>query len=349
MAASTALYVCMAGTAPRDAHAFAYIFSGEANGVDLITHAQGYTGTGGGIVVTVGIDPTSAFAAQMVIPTQNVLNTWNGRLPTTGNLNPAGIGAGQVDFESTLLHEMGHSLGLAHVNAASESGLTGANQNYTKATDGADNTFNINPGTDGIIGSADDIRGDDQNLNYFRIADNNPVATNLGVVDSTTYSRDLADLPGGDTYSANADRAVAAALGFVNTEAVMQQGTFSGETQRTLGADDVAGMFYAEAGLDEIAGTADDYIVTLNFLGLTGAADIVIDFDNSQASFAASISSGGFISADHVAITTTAIFFNTGANWFFNQESNVQIDAPGALAPLAFGLIVLARARRRRS
>jgi len=226
--------------ATRDAQAFAYIFAGDANGVNLVTHAQGYTGAGGGIEVTVGIDPTSAFAAQMIIPTQNVVNTWNGRLPTTGNLNPTGVGAGQVDYESTLLHKMGHSLGLAHVNAATESGLAGANRNFTKATDRANNVFDINPGTDGIIGSADDIRGDDQNLNYFRITDNNPVATNIGVVDSTTYSRDLATLPVGDTYSANADRAVAAALGFVNTEAVMQQGTFSGKTQRTLGADQLA-------------------------------------------------------------------------------------------------------------
>ncbi len=103
--------------------------------------------------MTVGIDPTSAFAAQMIIPTQNVVNTWNGRLPTTGNLNPTGVGAGQVDYESTLLHEMEHSLGLAHVNAATRSGLAGASRNFTKATDSANNVFDINPGTDGIIGS----------------------------------------------------------------------------------------------------------------------------------------------------------------------------------------------------
>ena len=60
------------------------------------------------------------------------------------------------------------------------------------------------------------------------------------------------------------------------------------------------------------------------------------------------VAPGIFLSADHLAITTTAIFFNTGFNWSFNQESNIQIDAPDALAPLAFGLIILASTLRRR-
>jgi uncharacterized protein (TIGR03382 family) len=337
---------------PRDAHSFAYIFAGEANGVDVVTHALGYNGTGGTVSISVGIDPTSAFAAQMIIPTQNVVNTWNGLTPTTGNLNSSGISGSQVDYESTLLHEMGHSLGLSHVNAATESGLSGSNRNYTKATDGADNVFNINAGVDGIIGSADDIRGDDVNLNYFRKSDNNPVnipGGGLGVVDSTTYSRNLADLPGGDNFSANGDRAVAAALGFTNTEAVMQQGTFFGETQLSLTADDVAGILYAGSGLDEIAGTADDYTVVLNFLGLTTGADIVIDFDNAQTGFAVSQSGGTFLSADHIAINSTAIYFNSGSNWFFSQDSNAEIAEPGAMGVFCLGLLALGAIRRRRS
>ena len=334
----------------RDANAFAYIFAGEGLGVNIVTHAKGYTGAGGMITVSVGIDPTSSFAAQMLIPTQNVVNTWNGKLPTTGNLIPGGIGAGQVDFESVLLHEVGHAIGLAHTNAASESGLAGAAQNYTRATDGANNVFNVNPGPDGIIGSADDIRGDDVNLNYFRIADNNPFATNLGIVDSTTYSRDIANLPAGDSYSANPDRAVAAALGFLDTEAVMQQGSFTGEIQRTLGADDVAGLLYAQAGIDGIFGTADDYILTLDFLGLTATADIIIDFDNNETGFAESQSTGGFIGVNDIAITGSQIFFNSNQSWFFNQVSNettvAAVSAPGGAVLLALGLAALARRRR---
>jgi len=234
------------------------------------------------------------------------------------------------------------------VNAATESGLAGANRNFTKATTGTNGVFDLNAGGDGIIGSADDIRGDDENLNYFRITDNNPFATNLGVVDSTTYSRNIADLQGGDTYSANGDRAVAAALGFADTEAVMQQGAFFGETQRTLAADDVAGLLYAQAGLDGIAGTADDYILTLDFLGLTGSADILIDFDNAETSFAESQNGGTFLTGDDVAITSSRIFFNSGQEWYFNQESN-DIPAPAAWAILGLGLAAIARTRRKRT
>ncbi|RMG57904.1 MAG: hypothetical protein D6722_24225 [Bacteroidetes bacterium] len=66
--------------------AFAYIFAGEGNGVDVVTHPIGYNGTGGPLTITVGIDPTSTFAADMVVPVQNVLPVMNALTPTTGNL-----------------------------------------------------------------------------------------------------------------------------------------------------------------------------------------------------------------------------------------------------------------------
>jgi len=244
------------------------------------------------------------------------------------------------------LHELGHSIGLAHVNAASESGLTGADRNYTKTTNGANNTFDLDAGPDGVRGSHDDLRGDDVNLNYFRIADNDPFDTNLGVVDSTTYSRDTADLPPADAFSTNADRSVSQLARYAapGTEAVMQQGTFFSEIQRTLAADDVAGILYAEAGLDELAGTADDYDLLLQYAGQTTSAEIVIAFDNSETGFAVSKSFRAFITPDHYRVADSDIFFNTGYDWHFNDTL---IPEPASAFLLgAAGLALLVRPAR---
>ena len=301
------------------AHAFAFIFAGEINGLDIITHPSGYTGAGGVLTVTVGIDPTSVNATAMVTPVENVIAVFNNLTATTGNLLLGAandLPASDVDFESTLLHELGHSLGLAHVNLATESGLLGDDRNYTKSTDGANNTHDIAFGGDGLRGSADDLRGDDVNLHYFRTTDNNPFVIGA-TVDATTYSRNVANLPAGDLYATNADRDVATLMGYPNTEAVMQQGAFFDEAQRTLAADDVAGLRYAMSGLDEIAGTADDYTLNLVYAGLTTSADIVIDFDNNETGFAVSQSGGTFLNATHLRISSNNIYFNTGYNWYF--------------------------------
>lgn len=305
----------------RQAHSGAYIFAGDANGLDVITHPLGYTGAGGSLSISVGIDPTSANAAAMAISVQNIVNTFNGLGVTTGNL-AALSDPTTIDFESVALHELGHSLGLAHVNAASESGLSGANLNYTKATNGSNNVFDLNAGVDTVIGSSDDMRGDDVNLFWFRMSDNNPFSL-APTVDSTTYSRDIGNLPGGHSFPANGDRTVAGLLGVPNTEAVMQQGTFFGEAQRTLTADGIATLRYGMAGVDELAGTADDYTIALTF-ERTGSADIELDFDTASG-LASSSSNGGYINApfnDHVAITATSIRFSNNFNWFFNDVAS---------------------------
>jgi hypothetical protein len=262
------------------------------------------------------------------------VNTFNALTVTTNNIIVSPIGG--IDFESVLLHEVGHSLGLAHTNR----GGSGAASEYTLARLGGNGVFDDNPGVDGIIGTADDIRGDDVNLNYFKIADNNPF-TIAGTVDSTTYSRVLADLPGGDNYSANSGRDVAAALGVANTEGVMQQGTFFNELQRTLAADDVAGLRYAMTGLDNIFGTADDYQINLVYTGQTTAADILIDFDDAETGFAVSRSSGTFLSGDNIGITNNDVYFNTGFTWVFNDVSNSVVPEPSSAVLLMGGFMML--------
>lgn len=314
---------CLAVLLPGSVHAGAFTFAGETNGVGLITHATGYSGTGGVLNVEVCIVPGSPNAADMVIPVQNNINTWNKLQPTTGNL-AFPLPGGQVDFESVALHEVGHCIGLAHPNAATESGLTGNNQNYTRATAGSNTVFDTGPGMDGIIGSPDDLRGDDVNLHWFRKVNNNPF-TIAATVDSTTYSVDIADLPGGDNFAANADRSVAAALGFPDTEAVMQQGTFTTETQRTLAHDDVASRRLAMSGLDRIQGNSDDYTVNLVYGGISASAgcDINIAFNDTETAFAVCKSSA-FIFPQHAELASANVFFNTGSNWHFNTTPNNQ-------------------------
>jgi len=319
---------------------------------DIITHPLDYTCVGGALAISVGIDPTSAHAAQMLVPGQNIVDAWNGLTPTTGNIVPGAIGAGQVDWESVALHELGHAIGLAHPNAATESGLVGADQDYTKATDGANNAFDIDDGVDNVIGSSDDVRGDDDNLNHFRISNNNPFT--LGAtVDSTTYSRVLGPLPAGHLFSANPDRGVGALLGFANSEASMQQGTFFGETQRTLGHDDVGGIQRAQAGCDGIAGNADDHTINLTFDGLSATSDIVLDFDDSETAFAVTIVTGIFIGGapgfvtDNVGITSSEIFFHDDMpgsfEWFFTPSQTTAVG--GELIPLDTSALLLAGAQ----
>jgi len=299
----------------------AYIFAGKGNGEDLVTHPSPYTGSAGTVTVRVCINPASPNAAAMEIPIQNNINIYNRLTPTLGNLGLGGnnnIPANQVDLESVSLHEIGHCLGMAHANAATESGLTGSDQNATKATNGVNNVFDVNPGADGVLGSSDDVRGDDGNLYWFRKLNNNPF-TIASTVDSTTYSRLLTDLPAGHTFATNADRSVASLLGVPGTEEVMQQGTSLDEAQRTLGHDDVATLLYAASGINERAGSGnDDYTIVLEYGGIsTTNCDITASFTSTTALAFCNVG-GALISPGHARITTASIEFGSGFNWFFN-------------------------------
>ena len=329
--------VLMFGAGYCEAAAYLHPFqSGEPvpeNDPSNITHPEGYRGDGGELVVNVCIRPTSQDQQDMLVPTENAIRTWNALVPTTNNYQISGSGVVGFDYESVLLHELGHCVGLDHVNLASESGVGSANQDYSRSGNGANNSFNLNAGTDGVRGSADDIRGDDINLNWFRKSNNDPFTID-SVVDSTTYSISLGDLPAGDNFVANADRDVATLLGYGNTEAVMQQGTPTQEAQRTLGHDDVAGIRLAMSGLDEIQGTADDYTLRLNFLGVSSssACDINITIDPQESSFAYCSVGFGNQGEGHRRLLFTSIQMGGNVNWYFNQVSNAA-DSDGDLIP----------------
>lgn len=317
------LAMCLLAICVNTTLAGGFIGAGDG-GLDIILHPSGYNGTGGTLTInvcqaTTGVagEPAKSEWEQDL---RNIIAVYNNLQATTGNLK--GLAAsGSLDFESVALHELGHCLGKSHVNLASESSLVGSDQEFTKSTLGSNSTYDIAAGPDGEIGSADDVRGDDENLHWFWTGNNNPFMLDYDVIDSSNYSRDLLDLPVGDGYATNGDRTVADnLLNTPNTEAVMQQGTYSFEAQRSLTPDDVATIRYAMSGVDEIAGTADDYDINLQFA--TSNCDINVQFN--QFNGLAYCSVGWFGSTngndDHHRIASATMNFDVDYNWHFNSD-----------------------------
>lgn len=323
---STVSAVALAcATMSGSTHAAGYIFAGESFGLDIITHPQGYNGTGGNLVVNVCIVPGSPNASLMEIPTQNVINTWNAAqavIPNLVNGSPD-MAFNEYDYESVALHEVGHCIGAAHSNLGSQGGVSGVNTEYTHSTDGANNSYAFNSGADTVIGSLDDQRGDDQNLHWFDMASNDPF-NNQAVVDSSTFSRSLSDLPAGHSFAANGSSDLATLLGYASSEVVMQQGTFNQQAQRDLAADDVHFLRLGMSGVDETAGTPDDYTLQLQYQGITATnCDINIRFQAGAGFASCSTSAGSIGGSNHWRISTANIFFDPNVvNWFFNQVSN---------------------------
>lgn len=312
------------------AQAGGFMFAGETYGVDLVAHARGYNGSGASLNLNVCIETTSSSQAALEVPLRNAIAHWNQMVAGSGNLRSGTdnqIGASEADWESVMMHELGHCIGLAHPNLATESGLGDPDANYTKATDGTDNIWNLVIGADGVRGSSDDTRGDDINLHWYRRGVNHPFRLGAPPFDGSTFARDLAFLPPGHSFAANADRSVGVLLGYAASEAVMQQGQLYDEDQRTLTADDVATLRLARAGSDRVAGTSDDYTVTLNYGGVSDSCDITATLDATYSGFAVCSISGSFLAGNNIAITSARMRFNPSYAWHF---SAVRVPDPVA-------------------
>lgn len=323
------------------AHAGAYIFAGEQFGPDLVAHPNGWsTSTRGELRVRICISPGTPNAGVMTKSVENIVDRFNLGVATVGNVrlgNDNDLNASEIDFESTAIHEVGHCLGLAHPNLASESGQSGEDRNYTKSTDGSDNSFNLGLGNDGVRGSPDDVRGDDVNLHWFEIDVNDPFDV-AETVDEENYSNKDLDLPSADEFAANGDRAVAVLLGYPSTEAIMQQGAFFDEDQRALSADDIATLKFARTGRDRQADTGDDYQVVLEYGGISSSSqcDINLAFDDMETGFAVCQTSASVASNDYASFVSSDSYFNTGFNWHFSSR-RIPYPAPDAIVVSTLG------------
>jgi hypothetical protein len=311
---------------PALGNAGTYVVSSETY-PDIITHPSGYTGVGGVVDVEVCIDASAADAVDMEIPVQNIIKQINKMTSASPNLFRGidnNIPSGAIDFESLVLHELGHCTGLGHPNLGIQTGVSRANADFTQSGNGVNDTFSFDAGTDAVIGSSDDLRDDDQNLHWFEKGVNNPFM-DVANPQSSNFSRDVADLPADDEFVANAGRAVGALLGFADTEAVMQQGQSSDEDQRQLQADDVATYRMAMTGLDEIASTADDaddYTINMVYGGVKAEAD-TSDCDivilSNESGFGSCSIGVTLLDSLHIVITTAIISYNSNIiNWYFN-------------------------------
>lgn len=307
---------------------------------DRVAH-QNYFGAGGElssvrVCIDNSVNPALATAAEPAV--RNVIATYNRFRSLADNTFASGAATSappdQVDFETVLLHEFLHANGLDHPNQANNPAGTGSYDYYdTRSGDGGNGVLDHLGNADGIAGSADDQRGDDVNLLWYPRGSNDP-AVLPAIVDTTTMARTLDHLPAGQHFVANGNTAVMSALGHPNSEAVAVQGYVQGQVGRHLHNDDLAMLRLARAGIDGIAGTADDYRSSAVFAGYYdnpqgGECSMVVRF-NDDVSFAGTLVGLTPLATNHWRlIYPTRMRFNPAVNWYFTPGANtvLQIDA----------------------
>lgn len=321
--------------------------------VDAVMHPIHYDGNGGLIGVTYCIDESSQFALEskeLIPAVRRALATWTARTPTTGNLNEPSptVPPGEADAETVALHEIGHSLGLGDSNIYD---LLDPFQkiffrNATRTRQGPDQQFSFEfIGFDNHWGSRDDDRGDDLNLFWFRTdaaSPNNPFDPSLPAsVDSTTYSRNLAALPMGHTFAANATipQANDPDLPFPDdTLAVMFVPYILGTDFRQLIGDDLSVLRIGEAGLNESAGDGDDYTTLVAFLS-SAPCDVVISYESDVPAdlLAITLNFVTTVGSDHFAVVSSSIRFDSTNTFYLGATPDLTVAKDDGVASVPPG------------
>ena len=327
------LAMLVVGLFPLAANAGLFLFVESQQNPLLITHPTGYTGGNNQhLEISVCIHPNSESKSDLEIPVQNSITVWNQLEPTLGNVirpNPE-MDVSEFDVESVILHEIGHCIGLAHPNLATESGLSEfKDRSFAKAlpefpteSDPVDR-YNLDAGADGVIGTRDDLRGGDENLNWFQSGINDPFSM-PSVIDASTYTVDIANLPqsGDHEYVEIAGIDVWEERGLPNTAAVMFQGIFNRETRRELNHDDAAMIRLGMSGTDRTQGTAKDYTYELQYGGIDDSCDITISMQGSSFGFCSVSATSAGLPANHWRVVSANIEVGSTSeiNWHFNDQ-----------------------------
>ena len=309
--------------------------------VTAIVHPLGYDGTSGVLQISVCMEEGTAHQDVALGPLQRAVTAWNNLQSTTGGYIPPGTSSevppNVLDFETVLLHELGHSVvALGHPNIRQKLPFPAsqAYRNATNSTSGINGDYDFDfIGLDNRWGSSDDLRGDDISVHWFRKDLNDPYLTPPPpVIDSTTYGILLSQLPGSHTYSANANWELSTLLGYGDTEAVMHFGFGVQAESRALTADDVNTVRYAMSGLNELAGDADDYSV--NLLASTDPCDVPIAFTFDQQVVSTELLALSRIqvsgplgsTTNHFVINSARIDFNDhSVRWYFTPGPNLRV------------------------
>lgn len=240
----------------------------------IIVHPIGYIGTGG--TLTLSVCAESLFVASA---TEEAVDIWQTFSAGVQNCQgECGVTEeppieGFFDMTSTILHELGHcAFGLGHTTwENSDLELT----SFTNTQD-ADS---IVEGADMLRGSLDDVVSPlpgARLVHWFRAADNNPIAIDGTIIDGSTYSRRITDLPAGSSWPANANRIVAESLGESETQTVMYLSINAMMRYRGLTADETNTIRLGMTGLDLLAGTSDDYTINIQYVENCANADIEV-------------------------------------------------------------------------
>jgi hypothetical protein len=237
----------------------------------IIVHPYGYTGVGGSLVLKL-----CAASSTVEHPLQQAIDLWNQLEAMTGNCPNCLQTEDPVPPESPfhlrslLTHELGHcAMGLGHPNWAGTS--------FTNIRDAT----SVGAGADSIRGSRDDVPvplPGARLIHWFRLADNNPVVVDAVAIESTTFSRRITDLPSGHNWAASANRAVASSLGAAETHSALYSDFHTTTFFKGLAADEVNTVKFAMTGIDSLAGTSDDYTITLLAEPNCALADIEVHF-----------------------------------------------------------------------